>query len=326
MRLGSGALGRPLFALLLLLHAAAGCGGRRADGGGPEARLRPEDVVVASVNGVPISMTRVAAHSRATGMEPRAALDDLVKFELLAQAAARRNLAASPEVAEARTRELARRLLQVEFEAHVRPEDIPEADVRREYERNRRHFDHPEVRTVLTVLFPARQGMVTAEEDAKTRALAQELSERWRAERPADAKAARAIYDTYFGHLQGVRVEQYNYVRGVEGEAEWIKVALTMREPGAVSGVIRTRYGWHVIYLVAFHPARQTPEAEALQTIRRELHPVWQRAAFARFVDEIAARHQVESHPERLRSAEGAEEGGGRGADGDAPRRPAPER
>jgi hypothetical protein len=300
--------GRPALPLLLAAAtAAAGCGGRRIEGGGPETRLRPEDVAVASVDGVPVSATRVAAHARATGLEPRAAIDDLVKFELLAQAAARRGLAASPEVAEARTRELSRRLLQVEFEAHTRPEDIPEADLRREHERNRRHFQHPEIRTVMTVLFKAKKGEATPAQEAKARASAQELLERWRAERLADGKAARAIVDTYYGHLDSVRVDEFNTYQGAPVERDWLAAVLALKSQGAVTGPLRTFYGWQDVFLVQLHPARDTPEAEALQTIRRELHPLWQRAAFARFVDEVTGRHQVETHPERLRAAPGAE-------------------
>jgi hypothetical protein len=300
MRRSGAALG---LLLLAVAAAAPGCGGRKPEGGGPETRLRPEDVVVASVDGVPISAARVAAHARATELPPRAALDDLVKFELLAQAAARRGLAARPEIAEARTRELARRLLQVEFEAHTRPEDIPEADLRREYDRNRRHFEHPEIRAVMTVLFQAKKGASTPAQEAKARSQAQELLERWRAEKPADAKAARAIAETYYGHLENLRIDEFNTYQGARVEKEWLAAVMALKAPGAIAGPLRTFWGWQIVYLAAVHPARHTPEAEALQTIRKELHPVWQRAAFARFLDEVAGRHQVETHPERLQAA-----------------------
>ena len=311
MSLPATAVRRGLPALLLALALVgagwAGCGGRRTTGGVPEAQLRPADVAVASVDGVPISAARVAAHARATGMPPREALDDLVRFELLAQAAARRGLAASPEVEEARTREMARRLLRAEFEARTRPEDIPEADLRREYERNRRHFEHPEIRSVMTVLFPARKGAATPAQEAKAKGLAQELAERWRVERPADAKAARAIVETYYGHLDGVRVDEFNTHKDAKVERDWLAAVLALKGPGATTGPVRTWFGWQVVYLAELHPARNTPEAEALATIRRELHPLWQRAAFARFLDEVAGRHQVSQHPEQLRAAAGAD-------------------
>lgn len=306
-------LRRGLPALVLALAAiglagvATGCGGRKPESSGPVTRLRPEDVVVASVDGVPITGARVAAHGRATGLAARQSLDDLVNFELLAQAAARRGLAASPAVVEARTRELARRLLRAEFEARTRPEDIPAADVRREYERNRRHFEHPEIRNVMTVLFPARKGAASPADDARARATAQELAERWRAERPADAKAARAIVETYYGYLEGVRVDRFNTGPGAPHERDWLKTVMTLKVPGSFAGPLRTWFGWQVVFLVELHPARNTPEAEALATIRREMFPLWQRAAFARFLDEVGGRHQVAAHPERLRAAAGAE-------------------
>jgi hypothetical protein len=296
----------PALGLLLCGSGAAGCGGREADRGGPQTQLRPEDVVVASVDGVPISAARVAAHGRATGLSARESLDDLVDFELLAQAAARRGLAASPEVAEARTRELARRLLRADFEARTRPEDIPEADVRREYERNRRHFNHPELRSVMTVLFLAKKGTASGAEEQRSRAHAQELAERWRAEKPADARAARAIAETYYGHVNGFRVDQFITHKDAQMERDWLKVVMALKAPGAFAGPVRTFYGWQVVYLAELHPARHTPEAEALAAIRREMYPLWQRAAFARFLEETTGRHQVESHPERLRAAAGA--------------------
>jgi len=157
----------------------------------------------------------------------------------------------------------------------------------------------------VTVLAHARRGVASAADDARARATAQEITERWRAERPADAKAARAIIDTYFGDLD-LRVDQFNTYRGAPAEPAWLAVALAMKGPGAVSNPVQTVYGWHVIYLAELHPAKHTPEAEALAVVRRELHPVWQRAAFARFLDEISARHKVDTHPERLRAAAGA--------------------
>ena len=94
---------------------------------------------------------------------------------------------------------------------------------------------------------------------------------------------------------------------GAQMERDWLKLVLTLKEPGTFTGPVHTFYGWQVVYLAELHPARHTPEAEALATIRKEMYPLWQRAAFSRFLDETTGRHQVEAHPERLRPAAGAE-------------------
>jgi peptidyl-prolyl cis-trans isomerase C len=288
-----------ILALVPGLWLAAGCAEKRVTQG-PRAQLRPDDVVVAKVDETAITARRVTAHAHLFDGGVRRSLDDLVGFELLAAEADRRGLAADPEVAETRTREMVRRLLQAEFEATHRAEDIPEAEVRAQLDRNRPYFDHPEIRNVVTVLFAARRGVTTAKDNARAKATAQELADRWRAEQPADAKTARAIAETYYGNLGGVRLSQFNTYAGAEAEPQWLKVALSLTTPGAVGGPVQTKYGWHVIYLGELTPAKHTPEAEARAIVRKEMFPLWQRAAFSKYSDDILARYKVEVHPERI--------------------------
>jgi len=287
-----------------------GCTPKKAPVATKAAVQESMETVVATVNGVPIEAERVASHARALGMGAREALGDLIAFELLAAEASRRGYNKDPEVAETRAREMVRRFLQVAFEPTAQPENIPEADIRREYERNKRFFNRPELRTVVTVLFPAKRGVASKEQVLQAQNAAKELADRWRAEQPKDAEAAKAVVDTYFGHLGGIRVDRFNTYEGAEAEPTWLKAALKLRTPHEVSDPVRTRYGWHVIWLEEIHPAKNTPEEEALRTIRREFHPVWQRTEFLRFVDKIQASSKVETYPERLAGGSGVAQPG----------------
>ncbi|HEY3352605.1 MAG TPA: peptidylprolyl isomerase [Polyangia bacterium] len=291
--------------LLAVLLAAAlpACGGRRVEHTEVAPVVRPGDVVVATVDGHPITARRVTEHAAALGRDARAALDDLVAFELLAQEAARRAAGAAPEVAEVRKREMARRFVKVEFEARHRLEDIPEADLRPQYERNRHLFDHPRILSVVSALFSARRGKATAAEDAKARARAQELTVRLRAEQPKDAKTVRLIMDTFIGPDVPMRIDELRTYKGAEADPDWLKATLTLREPGQISDPVRSVYGWHVTYLADVLPEKHTPTAEALAVVRREFHPVWQKTAFERFLEQALAGHTVETHGERLRPA-----------------------
>jgi peptidyl-prolyl cis-trans isomerase C len=265
----------------------------------PDQTLSKSDVVVAVVNARPLTAHRVANHARSLGKPPREALADLISFELLAQEASRRGLASDPEVQETRRTESVRRLLKIDFEPRHRPEDISETELRREYERNRRHFEHPEILSILSALFSARRGKATAAEDLRARARAHELYERLRVEQPKNAATAREIVKTFEGQVP-MRIDEFNTYRGAPADRDWLKAALTLRQPGQISPPVRSEYGWHVIFLAEFHPAKRTPEAEALATIRREMHPLWSRAAFSRFVDEIFARHAITMNSQLL--------------------------
>jgi hypothetical protein len=291
-------------AAVLLWAALGACGGRRTVTTEADVAPRPGEVVVATVGGTPITAARVAAHAQAIGRPPRAALEDLIAFELLAQEAARRGAGADPEVAEARKREAARRFLQQEFEAHHRPEDIPDAELRTQYQRNLRHFEHPELSEVISALFNARRGRATKAELARAQARAQELTARLKAEQPKDGKTARQIMELFEGDTQQpMRIDEFTTWPGAPADPDWLKVALTLRRPGQISEPVRSEYGWHVIYLKHITPALKTPEPAALAVVRRELHPLWQRAAFSRFLDELQAKHAVTLHPELLRPA-----------------------
>jgi parvulin-like peptidyl-prolyl isomerase len=65
--------------------------------------------------------------------------------------------------------------------------------------------------------------------------------------------------------------------------------------------VIETSYGYHILYLVGFRPARHTSLAEAAPELRKGVFPDFQRQEFVRWSDRLAGAHQIDVHPERLK-------------------------
>jgi hypothetical protein len=289
-----------MFTLALPLLAAACHEHAAPSGRAARPTLTSGDVVVARVNGQPITAARVAAHAGALGFDRRKSLDDLIAFELLADEAVRRGHLDDPEVEETRRRESVRRFLKLEFEGKHGPEVIPEQEVRVQFERNRFHFDHPELSAVMSVVFRAARGKATPEEEARAQGLAVELAARLRASHPKDAAEARAFVETNYGRERTLRIDQFNTYPGAPADPDWLKEALKLRVAGDISPPVRSAFGWHVIYLAALRPALHVPEAEALAIVRREFHPTWQRSAYERFVEEIAARHATVTHRDLL--------------------------
>ncbi len=111
------------FALLAL--AACGNGSSAPRTTGPSSAVSPtvaeaqpdgaDDVVVATVNGKPVYGSCVAAQAAGHGVDARAALDQCVAFELLAQEAEARGLLADLDVADAWRRELVRAVIQTDL-------------------------------------------------------------------------------------------------------------------------------------------------------------------------------------------------------------------
>jgi len=112
--------------------------------------------VVAEVNGEPIWDADVAGYAAAHGVAPREALEALVARELLAQEARRRGLSEDPDVVEVRRRERVRRLLDGFAAATDSPDEIPEADVDKVWNRPdvQRQLNHGERHVVVYVRVP----------------------------------------------------------------------------------------------------------------------------------------------------------------------------
>ena len=129
-----------VLALVLDLVPIAGCGRPTgpASGSGTSASLAAPDLgpVVARVGDMPIHASEVAAQAQRSGRPPRQALDDLIRFQLLAERARQRS-GGLVDPGPPSDSLLVQRLLERDIEPALRPQDIPEEDLRRAYEQVR---------------------------------------------------------------------------------------------------------------------------------------------------------------------------------------------
>jgi len=149
----------------LLLLALAACGGEttppaRSDGPtsavsptSAEARpAGPDDVIVASIDGHPVYGSCVAAQAAGHGLDARAALDQCLAFELLAQEAERRGLRADLDVGEAWRRELVRAVIIADLGTLTSFEQLPPAFLASvKYDEQKTFFHRPEIRVAFYV-------------------------------------------------------------------------------------------------------------------------------------------------------------------------------
>src|SRR6185312_14250130 len=157
------------------------------------------DVVVATVDGRPIFAGDVARQARAEGVDRKAALDALVDAEVLAGEAARRGFDRDLEVRDETKGALVRRYLKLGFEPTVSPADVPEAVVRREYQRNLAYLNHATYADVWHFVVPVA-AKATPEEKAQAHARAEALAKR----------AAGLSLEAFkkLGSDEGLRVEE----------------------------------------------------------------------------------------------------------------------
>jgi peptidyl-prolyl cis-trans isomerase C len=286
--------------------ASAGCQPGRppalAPTGGGAATAAALASAIAVVEGVAISGEQVRLQAQASGQGVREALGSLVEAELLFAEARRRGIDADPEVRAALAAELVRTLLARTFEREVTPAQVSEAEIRAAYARNADTFDPPEIRQVTHILVPFGKPPPDAARRQLLRARAEAVAGRARAARSlAEFKAiGPALSD---GSLT-LLVEQL--ATGPSGFTvpPFADAAFALPRPGAVSGVVETRFGFHVIYLERIQPPHHVPIDEVRDQLRAGLWPEVRRREFARRVDRLLEegkeQRRVEVHPERL--------------------------
>ncbi len=301
--------GRVRAAALALACLLAACsGGDRAEDGRaatPEVRVGDGDPVVARVNGVSITASRVARLAEETGRTPEEVVDRLIAFELLAQEAHRRGLRDDREVRAEARKAMVHRFLELDFEATHRPEDISEENLRAAYEKNRHIFVRPKLLRVAHILVLAREKQATEAQRRQAFALAQKI---YRDAAKAESfEAFRDLAVKYDGR-EGfeVRLEdiQQPVHRRARLERSFVDAALKLKRIGEVSPPVKTSYGAHVIYLKDFKEPINRSFEEVREQVREQEYPFWRRAAFFEMIEDLMEHAEIKGYQRQRRRIE----------------------
>jgi hypothetical protein len=130
-------MGRAAILFLLLLLLLWACGGDGADERAAPERMHARGPIVAHVQGTAIGLEQVRELAQATGLSPRDALSRLEDAVLLQQRAEQLGYQRSELVQRETRRALVQALLAETVEAEVKPEAVPDAELRARFESER---------------------------------------------------------------------------------------------------------------------------------------------------------------------------------------------
>ena len=309
-----------LGALAAGLWGAAACGGEasqpKSAGPAPDVStalpVAPAAgrVIVAEVDGAPVYDDCVAAQVQARGVdgpdERRAALAACIDFEVLAQEAARRGLAAHPEVLRAQKTESVRRFMDEAFAArYPDPSSVDRAQLEAIYRELQLRYVRPEYRDTGYLRYPA--AIADHPEGSPADIAAREYMQRVHAglaerrditftdlQQLAASAAGDAPLET--DDLQPIHRQD----RIVE---PYLTATFAIPAVGMVSPPFRTEWGWDIVLLEHIHAAVNKP----LEEVAGELFQVLRRRLYTQWVAELLrpARIQVdEAALARLQAAE----------------------
>lgn len=277
-------------AVLALVAACGGSGGEPVVPAPPRtapaalvATPAAGDVVVATVAGRPVYGSCVAAQAARGHLDRRAALDECIAFELLAQAAEIRGAQHAGEVAEATRRALVSRLVETDFERRIRgPEDLP-VQIEAAFSEVKAYLNRPELRASQYVRVKVDDKVPDAVA-AKARAVADRIHAALADETGLFSTNVEEVAHR-LGDNQGFELE-INRIRPSPAAAlvpPYAKALFEIPEVGRVSPVFRTAWGWDFTLLEQVIPARLFTRDEVV----RDLFPKVQRAAFVAWCDQL---------------------------------------
>jgi hypothetical protein len=274
-------------------------------------------VIVAEVDGAPVYDDCVAAQARARGLDGpdgrRAALAACIDFELLAQEAARRGLAAHPEVRRAQKTESVRRLIDEAFAArYPDPSSVDRAQLEAIYREFQLRYVRPAYRDTGYLRYPVAiaDHPEGSPADLAARAFMQRVHAGLADRRDITATdlqqiATEAAGDAplEIGDLQPIHRQD----RIVE---PYLTATFAIPAVGMVSPPFRTEWGWDIVLLEDIHAAVNTPldevAGELFQILRRRLYMQWVAALRqpARIQLDEAALARLQATEEQARFAD----------------------
>lgn len=301
--LGSGVVGKGRLlvraVVASVIACAAGCSGAAGPTGVPAAAPQASPRV-ALVAGQPLHASDVVAQMARTGLSARAALDQLVTFEILAQAAA----AAAVEGDDGEARDAVRaaevqRLIEREIEPRIAKDAISDAEVRALYERGKARFVHGrQVQVAVLCVFTGAR----MKEAARQRAEANARSLKAFVDGQPDRSAAR--FEAIARAPEWVE-RNVSFTTVWQGEDEPFprvvgRAVAALKRPGDTTEVIGDETGFYIARYVGERPPENISFAEAAPGLRDEMFEPWRRQRFLQLAMEMAKGHQISVDPEAV--------------------------
>jgi peptidyl-prolyl cis-trans isomerase C len=239
--------------------------------------------------------------------QKRVFLDNMIRFEVLAREAARRGLDRDPEVIQTMKSAMITKLLRGELATGVKPDEIPDAELRAFYEARRDRFDKPEEVRVSAIVVGKK-----AEADEAAR-LAR--GEQGQSNKGFHALVTRLSTDKE-SKLRGGDL-RYFARDSSEVPGPVIEAAFALARTGDVAGPIEADGKFYIIKQTGRRPAVSRGFDQVKREIQNELYKERREGAQKKFVDRLKTGAKIEVFDENLKkvrvdtsSRAGSEQGG----------------
>ena len=283
-----------LLATGAILHAA--CEDVRAS----HATQKPEDLtdVIAKIDNVTITVGQFQqlineqspfVRQRYTSLERRKEfLDNLVRFEVLANEAERRGLNRDPEVVRTMKQVMIQKLLKEEFDK-LKLEDISDADCKRYYEAHPEEFNQPEQARVSMILVKDLATAKKVQADARVKGV--------------DNQGYRTLVGEY--SIDAATKDRGGDLRYFETNTkeiphEIVAASFRLQNIGDNSEPVRTQGGYAILKLTGRRKALSRTLEESRQQIRNKIYRDKRTESMENFVKGLREKAKVNIDESKL--------------------------
>jgi peptidyl-prolyl cis-trans isomerase C len=312
-----------LLALAAVVLLAAGCKHESTEAkppvtqpppGAEESQLKPEERAksLATIDGTVITLgefeerllkqSAFIRHRYATRDRKKEFLDNMIRFELMAKEAMAKGYDKDPEVVRTMKQVMIQKLIRNDFESKIKPEDIPEAELKAYYDSHTREYNTPEQARASHILVKFPPGATAAQkETAKARAQSVLEEAKKAKDQNAFAELAKKHSDDTGSKMVGGDLRYFS--RTEEGGTmvkEFSDAAFALKKAGDLSGLVETRYGYHMIRLTDRRPAQTRSFDQVKKQIQNRLYREKRTKMFDDFVKGLKEKAKVQINEELL--------------------------
>ena len=258
------------------------------------ATLAKVDGVTITVKQLQDSINRQSPYIRAryqSKEQKRVFLDNLIRFEVLAKEAERRGLDKDPEVVQTMKSAMITKLLKDELERGLKPEDVPEADMKSYFDAHKDEFSKPEEVRVSAVI-------------VKKKGQADEVAKQARTEAGKSNKGFRDLVSKYSSDeetkLRGGDL-RYFPRESTEVPKAVVEAAFGLEKTGDVAGPIAADGKFYVIKQTGRRKAVVKTYEQVKRQIQNDLYKDRREDSQKQFVETLRGKAKVEVFDDNLK-------------------------
>ncbi|MCS6797252.1 MAG: peptidyl-prolyl cis-trans isomerase [Myxococcota bacterium] len=223
-------------------------------------------------------------------------LDNMIRFELLAQEARRRGYDRLPEVVHARKQMMIQQMMRRDFEERIALSSITEEEIRAHYEANIDEFHKPEQVRASHILVKNRAAAERILRQLLARPHDVELFRQMAERHNEDPETRERLGDLRFFSRPAERSEGEPEVPAAVAEA-----AFQIREIGGYHpNLVQSDAGFHIVKLTGRRAALRRTLEDARRAIQQRLWREKREAAVEELLARLRQEIPVEVFPERL--------------------------